>query len=216
MSVIKLYGFAVSTHVRSARLAFHEKHLAVELQEIMGEQLQSPEYTRINPFQKMPALEHGSLRLYETPALMAYANAIGLGPSLETQDRVERARMWQFVGVAQNYLHPVGCMQLYFNSVLAPLFDMTPDEAAAEAAVAPTAIHLDVLEEALVSGYLAGNALSFADLYCGAAVDYIARARGGRALVMDRPRLNAWLAKLRGRESFQSTFPAMLLGTDHA
>lgn len=218
MTDLQLYGFSVSPHVRTARMAFHEKSIALDFREIALDELGTDAYARINPFRKMPALVHGELCLYETPALMTYADAIGRGPSLEPSDAAARAQMWKFVGVAQNHLYPVGAMQLYFHSVLARVFGMTPDASVAASAAVRTAEHLDVLESGLRPGvlHLAGNGLSHADLYCGAMVDYVARTREGRAMIATRPRVSAWLGALRGRASFVDTFAEMLRGTDQA
>jgi glutathione S-transferase len=214
MTDIQLYGFPVSPHVRAARIAFQEKGVPVDFKEIGLDYLATEAYTRINPFRKMPALVHGDIVLFETPALMAYADASGHGASLQPVDPVGRARTVQFIGVAQQYLYPVGVMQLYFQNVLTSLFGMDKDETVASAAVAPTALHLDVLEAALNDGFLAGGTLSLADLYCGAMVDYVARTTDGRALVNARPKVSAWLEALRGRESFATTLAPMLTGTD--
>lgn len=210
---ITLYGFPVSPHVRTARIAFHEASVAIDFNEIGLDHLPSSSYGAINPFRKMPALTHGALTLYETPALLAYANGIGTG-KLEPVDPAARAKMWQFVGVAQHYLYPIGVMQLYFQNVLAGLFGMDRNDAIAEASVEPTALHLDVLDGALDGGFLAGGELSLADLYCGAMVDYVARAQDGQALVMARPKLAAWLGSMRARDSFKVTFAPMLEGSD--
>lgn len=211
---ITLYGFPVSPHVRAARIAFHEAGVAIAFNEIGLDHLPSDAYGAINPFRKMPALTHGAVTLYETPALLAYASGLGAGADLEPTAPADRARMWQFVGVAQHYLYPVGVMQLYFQNVLTGLFGMDRNDAVAAAAIAPTTLHLDVLEGALGDGFLAGRALSLADLYCGAMVDYIGRTSDGRRLVAARPRLAAWLESLRGRASFTSTFAALLAGSD--
>lgn len=210
---ITLHGFPVSPHVRAARIAFHEADVAVAFNEIGLDHLPSETYGAINPFRKMPALTHGAITLYETPALLAYAAGIGAG-TLEPVDPAARARMWQFIGVAQHYLYPVGVMQLYFQNVLAGLFGMERNAAVAEGAIAPTTLHLDVLEAALHGGFLSGGALSLADLYCGTMVDYVARTSDGRRLVAARPKLAAWLEFLRGRDSFKETFAPMLEGSD--
>lgn len=104
-------------------------------------------------------------------------------------------------------------MQLYFQNVLTALFGLDKDDAIASAAVAPTALHLDLLEAALSDGFLAGTSLSLADIYCGTMVDCVARTRDGRALLADRPKVAGWLGKLRGRDSFPATFAPMLAGT---
>lgn len=209
-----LYGFALSPHVRAARIAFHEKDVPITLDEIGLDRLSEDWFGEINPFRKIPALVDGEVTLFETPALLVYANAIGPGASLAPHGAAEQARMWQFIGVAQSYLYPIGIMQLYFHNVLAGLFGMEADAAVAEQAIEPVRRSLDVLEGALSGGYLAGDGLSLADIYCGAMVDYIARTRDGRRLVLERSKLAAWLDGLRERPSFTATFSPMLVGTD--
>lgn len=213
---ITIHGFPVSPHVRAARIAFAEKHLPVAFNPIAFDHLASDEYRALNPFGKMPTLTHGMVALYETPALMVYANALGSGPALEPADALARARMFQFIGVAQSYLYPTGVMKLYFHRVLAGLFGMEPDTEAGDAAVGPVTKQLDVLDSALATGHLAGSAFSLADIYCGVMVDYVARTRDGKTMLATRPRLAAWLNELRSRDSFQSTFAPMLANTDQS
>ena len=210
-----LYGFDVSPHVRAARIAFAEKNVPVRFERIALDHVSTAAYVAINPFQKMPALRHGNLVLYETPSLMVYANGIGDGPSLEPDGVASRAIAWKFVGVAQNYLYPRGVMGLFFHRVLAPLFGLPVDDAVATAAVAATSGHLDVLDGALAADYLAGSELSFADLYCGVMADYVGMTGEGRELLAARPRLSAWLGRLRERTSFRATLAPILAGAVH-
>lgn len=209
-----LYGFDVSPHVRAARTVFAEKNVAIDFQEIGLDRLAEDWFGDINPFRKMPALVDGEFKLFETPALLVYANGVGSGASLIPEAVRDRAVMWQFIGIAQNYLFPSGVLQLYFHNVLAGLFGMESDVQVAANAVAPVAVALDVLEEASTRPWLAGAELSLADVYCGAMVDYVARTSDGRALVTARPRVEAWLDKLRNRPSFIGTLAPMLNGTD--
>jgi len=209
-----IHGFAVSPHVRAARIALAEKGVAYELREVGLDALSTPEFRALNPFGKIPVMTVDAARVFETPAIMVYADAVGTGPALQPADPLARARCWSFVGVAQHHLYPVAVLQLYFHEVLAPAFGLPSDPAVAEAAVAPLAGHLDVLEDALADGFLAGGALSMADILCGVMADYAARTRAGRALLDARPRTAGWLGALRGRASFAATFPAALQGRD--
>jgi glutathione S-transferase len=209
-----LYGFAVSPHVRASRILFHEKNLVVDYKDISLGDLAEPWFAEINPFRKMPVLVDGDLKLYETPALLVYGNAIGAGRSLIPDTASDQALMWKFIGVAQNYLFPSGVMQLYFHNVLAGLFGMEADSSIAAQAVAPVALALDAVEDALAGGWLAGAEYSLADIYCGVMVDYVARTSDGRTLVAGCPNVEAWLEKLRARPSFETTFAPMLDGTD--
>jgi glutathione S-transferase len=215
-SIPVLYGSSISPNVRAARLAFAERRAPVRFEEITFDHLATPEYAAINPFRKMPALRDGELVLYETPALLVYANGHGEGPSLEPAEVPARAAMWKMIGIAQSYLYLRGVRELAFHRVLAPLFGLPADDAIATAAADATAGHLDVLAAALDQGYLTGATLSLADLYCGAMVDQIALTREGAALVAARPAVAAWLGGLRDRESFRVTFPALLVGKSQA
>jgi len=209
-----LHGFPVSPHVRSAQIAFLEKGLPLDFQAIGLDALATPEFGKLNPFRKMPVLVHGELVLYETPGLLVYADALGSGGKLQPETAADLATMWKFIGIAQNYLFPQGVMALYFNRVLAGIFGMEPDTAAADAAIPAVTTALDVLEAALVkSAFLAGSAMSLADIYCGTMVDYVGRTADGRTLLGSRPATAAWIAALRARESFKLTYAEMLHGT---
>lgn len=214
MTLPVLYGFSVSPHVRAARIAFQEKAVEIELNEVALEQLQEEWFGAVHPFRKIPALVHGDLTLFETPALLVYADAIGTGAALVPASPANVARLWQFVGIAQNYLYPAGVMQLYFHTVLTGLFGMKGEPAVAAQAVDPVALALDVLEHALSGEWLAGAKLSLADIYCGVMVDYVARTNDGRMLIAQRLRVAAWLERLRARPSFVDTLAPMLVGTD--
>jgi len=211
---ITLYGFPVSPFVRAAQIVFLEKDLSIDLKQIGPSDLAEESYGAINPFRKMPTLVRGSTTLYETASLMVYGDGVGSGASLQPGDPLEAARMWQFIGIAQNYLYPQGVMALYFHRVLAGVFGMEPDVAAADASVPAVTTALDVLEERLsATGFLAGSALTLADILCGTMVDYVDRTVEGRAMVAARPHLAAWLGALRARPSFADTYPEMLQGT---
>jgi len=205
-----LLGFPVSPYVRAARIGFAEKSVEVTLTEIGMDHLATPAYRAINPLGKMPALTHGDLNLFETPALLVYANAIGSGPSLEPEDPGARARMWTFLGVAQHRLYPDAVMGVYFHRVLAGMFGVEGDGAKAEAAAVALEVPLDLMEQSLGDGFLVGGALSLADLLCGVMIDYLARTQDGAKLLETRPKLTAWLESLRARPSFVSTFPVVL------
>ncbi|MFN8758049.1 MAG: glutathione S-transferase family protein [Tagaea sp.] len=206
----QLHGFPVSPNVRAARMAFAEKNVPIAFHEIGLDALAAPDYPTLHPFRKMPALTHGEVSLYETPALMVYADAIGEGPSLQPDAPIARAHMWKFVGVAQHYLYPVGVMRLFFNRVLAPLFGLPVDAKAADEAATATAAHLDVIEVGIAAGQLSADAPHFGDLYCGAMVDYIARTEDGRAMLAARRGTAAWLSALRARPSFAATLAPVL------
>lgn len=209
-----LHGFPVSPHVRAARVVLAEKAISHEFREMSLLDVTTDAYGQINPFRLMPALSLPEGALYETPALLIWADLSGAGARLQPTEPFAAGQMWKFIGIAQNQLFKIGVMTLYRNRVLAGLFNIEPDIKAAEEAVAPTLIALDAIEGSLSGGHLAGGALSLADVYCGVMVDYIARTTDGHAALKVRPKTAAWLDALRQRPSFAATFAPMLLGTD--
>lgn len=205
-----LHGASVSPNVRTARITLAEAGLPFTYEDIGFDVLATDAYAAINPFRKMPALVVAGTPVYETAAIMAYADAAGR--PLLPADPLARAKAWQFVGIAQHHLYPVGVMQLTFHALLAAKFGLTPDPAVAAAAEAPTRMHLDVLAAALVGPFLAGDALSVADIHCGAMVDYVARTEAGGRAVAERPAVATWLEGLRGRPSFTGTLSPIVGG----
>lgn len=205
-----LYGWPVSPHVRAARAAFHEKGVRIDLREIDFAALAADGYEKLQPYRKMPALTHGAVSLWETPAIMVYADGIGAGAKLEPDGAQDRALTWRWIGAVQNRLYPAGTLQLFFNVVLAPRLGMPADADASTAAVPLLAEEFDRLEAALAQGGLAGAGFSLADLYCGMMVDYVAMTPQGAALLTTRPALRRWLGDLRKRDSFKATLPDLV------
>ena len=89
MSKPVLYGPAFSTYVRTARLALEEKGVAYELRDLdmsAGAHTE-PDYAKLNPFNRVPTLDHGGFVVYETRAITAYGDeafeGAGVGPGGE-------------------------------------------------------------------------------------------------------------------------------------
>ena len=95
-----VYGDAISTYVRSVRLALEEKgvpHDLVAVDLIKGEQKSVGHLAR-NPWGKMPAFEHEGHLFYESSAIVRYIDAAFSGPALMPAGavgciRVNQARM---------------------------------------------------------------------------------------------------------------------------
>ena len=90
MADIIIYGAAMSTYVRTARMACEEKGVVYDLLEV--DHL-SDEYREVHPFAKMPAMRHGDFVLYETDAIARYVDEAFEGPPLQPADVRARARM---------------------------------------------------------------------------------------------------------------------------
>ena len=208
---LTLYGFPVSPNVRAARIALIEKGVDYQFNEIGFDHLATADYAALNPFRKMPVLQQGSVVLYETPAILGYVDEAFEGVPLQPFDPTTRAQMRKWIGIAANYLYPVGVMQLFLQRIMFPIMGSEPDEAVIAESAITTGQQLDVLEQELITPFLVGDALTLADILTGAMVSYIHMTREGFALVQARPKTATWLDRLSQRQSFQRTLADLLV-----
>lgn len=203
-----LYGAPYSVYVRIARLAFDEKGVAYELRplDIFAEGGPPAGYARLQPFGKIPALEHGDFRLYETDAILRYVDEAFPGPPLQPEAPQARARMTQVMRILDNYGYPSLVWGVFVREAGSEA-DRDPEKLAA--AIAPATRCLAVLEELLAGPFFLGGAPSLADLQAAPMLTYLALAPSGRRLLAARPGLSAWLERMAGRDSLVATrFPA--------
>ncbi|MCC6998935.1 MAG: glutathione S-transferase family protein [Deltaproteobacteria bacterium] len=189
MNPIKIFGFAASTYVRTARAICVEKGLAYQLVPL---EFRAASHRARHPFLKMPAIEHDGKLFFETLAIGTYLDSLGGRPALQPASAAERATMMQWISVAIDYL---------YRDLVAALLADAVAEGAAEAA----ARDLDVLEQRLAgSAYLAGDALSLADLFVVPMVAFAA-SKDVRFAPGDRVALARWLATMTARDSLLAT-----------
>lgn len=212
MSNLVVHGFPVSPNVRSARIALIEKGIDYHFNEIGFDYLGTDEYAKINPFRKMPVLQQGDFILYETPAILGYVDEAFDGLSLQPVDPKARAQVRKWIGIAANYLYPVGVMQLFVQRIMSPIMGGVSDEVVVTESAKITSQHLDVLERELTKSFLVGDTLSLADIIAGSMVYYVNMTKEGSALVKARPKTAAWLETLSQRKSFHQTLAGLLEG----
>ena len=211
MSRPRLYGQAYSVYVRTARLALTEKGVDHELVPVDVFAAGGPpaEYLARHPFGRIPAFEHGDFSLYETTAIARYADEGFDGPPLQPTGPRQRARMNQIVSILDNYAYRTLVWDIYVERVRAAAQGRANDETKIAAAQPKARTCLDAIGT-LSAGqpFLAGDALSLADLHAAPMMIYLAMAPEGRALIEERPWLARWLAAMQARPSLQATrFP---------
>ncbi len=206
-----LYGPAYSTYARSARLALEEKGVAYTLEEIDFIQGgMPPEQAARHPFAKVPALDHDGFLLYETCAIERYVDETFEGPSLQPGDARGRARMSQIISLVDSYMYGPTISQLVVQRLITPMMGGTPDEAAIEAALPEVRTCVGSIE-ALVGdqAFLAGEALSLADLHLIPVFAYLKMTPESALLVDDSPFFVPWWDSVSTRESVTKTQPQL-------
>ncbi len=189
MSQVEVFGFAQSTYVQTALLAAAEKGAPAVLKPV---EFRAESHRQLHPYAKMPAMRHVPVRLYETAAIAVYLDEAFAGPSLQPVEPVGRALMWQWISAANAYFYPA-----FVQAVLS-------EDGGGEGAAEEQARALGLLDDALADApYLAGDALTLADLFVVPMLTFLVEKKGGTAKVLaDRTRLAAWLERVTGRESF--------------
>ena len=167
---------------------------------------QAPHIER-HPFGRVPVLEHDGFMLYETQAILRYLDRVRPNPALTPSDPRQAARMDQIIGLNDWYLFPGAASVIVFHRVIAPrLFGGTPDEAVIAAALPKTRLVLAELSRLLgAQEFLAGAALSLADLHLAPQLALLAEAPEWAELSMPHPNLVDWLGRMLARKSIAST-----------
>ena len=132
--------------------------------EVLGDAVKSPEYLKVNPMGKVPAIRHGDVVVTEAAAICAYlADAFpeaGLAPPANARGAYYR---WLFFAAgpleAATLNHSLG-------------FEV-PAELEQSAGYGTLRAVIDTLEGALSGGpYVAGESFSAADVYVGAHIGW--------------------------------------------
>jgi glutathione S-transferase len=203
-----VYGPAGSTYVWSARLALAEKGVAHELVEVgFGQHREEPHLSR-HPFAKVPAFEHDGFALYETQAILRYVDDAFPGRSLQPVEPRSRARMNLVIGIVDAYLFPFATAAIGFQRLIAPRLRIPVDEAKITAAVPKARTCLIELDRLVGdSAYMAGDALSLADLMLAPHIDGIRQTPEGAEILRVLPALTRWWARIDQRSSIARTRP---------
>ncbi|HEY3909809.1 MAG TPA: glutathione S-transferase family protein [Stellaceae bacterium] len=205
-----VYGPAGSTYVWSARLTLAEKGVTHELVEMpFGAHRQQPHLSR-QPFAKVPAFEHDGFALYETQAIMRYVDERFPGAPLQPEDVHQWSRMNQLIGIVDAYAWPSIAAAILYNRMLVPRLGGIPDEAAIAAALPRAALCLVEFDRLMEDHpFLAGDFVSLADLMVIPLLYYFANIPDGRGPVARHPKLQDWIGRMEGRQSFDVTKPPL-------
>ena len=201
-----VYGVPGSPYLRSALLGLEEKGADYRLATLAMGEGKTPAHLARQPFGRIPALEHGDFRLYETQAILRYLDAVLPGPSLRPAEPRALARMDQIVGMADWYVFPFITVGICAERMMSQIFwGRGPDEANIAKALPNAGICVRELDRLMGDApYLTGESVSIADLMLTPHIDYFAQTPEGRDLMEDTA-LAAWLERMRARDSFQAT-----------
>ena len=206
MSEFTVYGVPGSPYVRAALLGLEEKGADWRLVPFGMGDMRGPKHLQLHAFGRIPILDHGDFRLYETQAILRYLDRIIPAPALTPADPRAEARMNQLCGITDWYVLPDISSGITFGRLVAPKFGMPVDEAKIQAAI-PRA-KLCVTEIARLLGeqdYLAGGAVSIADLLMIPHLSFLTETAEGEEMLAPHGELLAWIRRMEERPSMRNT-----------
>ncbi len=205
MPDIIIHGPPMSTFVRTARMTCVEKGISHALEDV---EFGSDEHKNLHPFAKVPIMRHGDFVLYETSAICRYVDRSFPGPALQPADAKALARMDQWMSAVCDYVYSVMIEELVWQRLVIPMEGGAPDDAIIAAAVPKITAQVAVFEAALkAEPYLAGAAVSLADLLLFPIIVYVNLTAEGQAILKTAPALMGWLKRMAGRPSAAATDP---------
>jgi glutathione S-transferase len=208
MSEFIVYGVPGSPFMRSVCAAMEEKGEPYRIHAFGPGEARGETLRKLHPFGRIPVIDHGDFRLYETQAILRYIDAVFPKPSLQPTDPRALARMNQIIGINDWYLFPQVARIIVFQRIVGPvLMGTAPDEGACAAAVPDAERCLDELDRLLGDqSFLAGEQLSLADLLLVPQLLYLS-ATPECAKILAGTKLKAWLDRMDARASMQATLP---------
>ncbi len=210
MSEIVIHGTPGSPYLRSALLGLEEKGAAYRLNAIQFGEHKQPAHLARHPFGRVPVLDHGDFRLYETQAILRYLDAVFPAPPLRPRDAHNAARMDQIVGIVDSYVFPQVSGKITWQRLVVPMFGGTADEAIVSAALPDARICIGELARLKgAAPFMAGDAITIADLMLAPHIAYLSRTPEGQQLLPGSG-LDEWLARMESRPSMRATAPEKL------
>ncbi|MBT3915137.1 MAG: glutathione S-transferase family protein [Rhodospirillaceae bacterium] len=205
MADIKIYGFAPSSYTWSTRLAAEEKGITHELLPV---EFGSDPHKKLHPFAKIPIMEHGDNRLYETNAICRYIDEAFDGPALQPSDTFARAEMDQWISSIIDYYYDWCIRRIVVERIVVPSRGGETDEEKVADAIPHAAYTMKVANERLgKSDYLTGNDPSIADFMMVPVAFYLSQVPEAEKTIAGNSAVEAWLGRMQSRPSFAATVP---------
>lgn len=199
------YAWKVWLALEHKKLSYEAKRLAFD-----NGDLKTPDFTAVNPRQKVPALMDNGFAMYESSAILEYLEDRyrDSGEPLWPKDMQARAIARRRADEVVAYLDPMN------DKILSEIFgpvDKVPDIEKIEEGKKALAAELMLIEGWLDKDFIAGDKLSGADFTLYPYVAFLGRVDtrkpGYNLLALVPPKLAAWMKRIESLPYFEKTYP---------
>jgi glutathione S-transferase len=196
---MKLYNVDLSNFASKCRIAIYEKNAPVEIAAIPGGDLKSPEYLKIYPLGKTPALQVDGQVIGESEIINEYLEEKFPQPPLLPKEPERRAHCRAFGRFHDLYLEPP--LRALFPQVTAK----EKDKALIAEKLAEAKTRFDQLEGMLSAGpFVTGAEFTLADCALAPTLFFAAGMLplfGVPSFTEGRPKIAAWWQRVQERPS---------------
>lgn len=204
MADLEIIGAPFSNYVRSVRTLCEAKGVPHKLTPVRPH---SPEVTAIHPAGQIPCMRHGDVELFESKAIATYIDKAFPGPKFIPDDAIGAAKVEQWVSYANAKVDKWIMRELVVPTAFADKVK-GPDMARINAALPEIEKCAKVLDEAVAkTGYLAGNALTYADMNVLPMLATGMMYANAKDVLTKFPALQAYIAKLSELPAYKTTAP---------
>src|SRR6266478_9175671 len=203
---MKLYNMNLSNFASKCRIAIYDKGLNIEIAAIPGINLKSPEYLKINPLGKTPALDADGVIIAESEIINEYLEDKYPTPPLLPKSPEGRAKVRILTRFHDLYLEPP------LRALFGQMNPKTRDEKVVGEKVTEFKNRLDQLEKIIADGgFATGSEFTLADCALAPTMFFATNllpAFGAQPLD-GRPRIAAWWTHVQTRPSVKKALGEM-------
>ena len=210
---LTLIGSPISPFVRKVNVALLEKAVDFEIDPVTP--FSPPDGFRdLSPLGKIPALRHDDRIVNDSSVICHYLDQLHPTPSLYPTDAYDSARAEWIEEYVDGGLVPIAGPGVFRPLVLLPsLMGQEPDEEGAQKVIdEELPAFFDYLDAQLGDQeFFVGNAISIADITVASGFVNL-RLAGVRPEASRWPKLNDFLKRMHGRDSFDQVIAPLLDG----
>lgn len=192
---------------RTVLVALEEKGAAYRFAPVAPATLRAPAHLARHPFGRVPVMDYGDFRLYESQAILRYIDRALPGLALTPAHPEAAGRMDQLMNVNDWYLFQDVANVIGFQRIIVPrLRGLAADEDAIAAAMPRADVVFDELSRQLSDKlFFVGDALSLADVILAPQLDFFRETPEWKPLTVKNANLRAWLERMNARPSMGAT-----------
>ena len=199
---VEVYGDVKATCTQRVLILLEELNLkySVKKVDLMKGEQKEPEYLKLNPFGKVPAIEYGDRTLFESRSILRYIAK----NNVEIEDLLGDTDTDLWLEVESQHFNPPAS-KIVYEKVFKKWFDETqkPDEDVLLESVKQLEKVLDIYEERLGNhNYISGDNYTIADISHIPYINQLLRC-GYKELFKSRTNVYKWVKRIIKRENVQ-------------